>query len=858
MVDLILDILYSIENFFTSSLGIFVFYIIASMAAAIVLLFVLRKIVHFWMSKMDDFQMVTLLLRVPKEDMSKDNQSAMPSQRRETVHQRISVAEVWYSALGGLKAQRGLLYWWLGRNDHFSLEMVADKDQLISFYAVIPRYMQRFFEQQFQAQYEDAVIEEVDDYNIFEPDNTVMGAQLHLKKRDLFPIVTYERMENDPLNALTNALSKFEKFEGGSIQFIMRSSHPRWHRKPNLVAAKMHQGKKIRQAIYEVYGNLLFRAWSFFRRVILQRKRKAEKGIDVITEREYRLSPQEEETVKAIEEKSTHAGFDINVRVLVSARSKEIAEFKMQNILQAFTQYASYDFLNAFDYPKLRTDTKFINNFIYRNFEEKNSFILGVKEMTSLYHMPLTTTETPNIRWLLSKKAPPPFNMPKEGTILGEVVYRGVSIPVKIKRDDRRRHIYVIGQTGSGKSVLLSSLAIQDIQNGEGVGIIDPHGDLVEDVLPHIPKERADDVVVFNPSDIERPMGLNMLEADSDELRDFAVQEMVAIFYKLFGEEMIGPMFEHYMRNAMLALMEDKEAGATLIEVPRMFTDDKFRKDKLKKVQNLIVKNFWEQEYEQSQAGQQAADMLSYVISKIGRFLTNDMMRNIVGQDKSGFNFRDIMDNQKILLVNLSKGKVGEVNSNLLGLIMVSKLQMAAMSRADMTREQRKDFYLYIDEFQNYTTDSIAVILSEARKYKLSLVLAHQYISQLVKEQDTSIRDAVFGNIGTKAAFRIGVEDAETMGKEFAPIFDENDVINVEKYTANIKLLIDNTASRPFNMKTILPNPGDAKIGEKLKQLSRLKYGRDRAIVEAEVKERGQLDKIAGSDTNLAGPDSFL
>ncbi len=332
---------------------------------------------------------------------------------------------------------------------------------------------------------------------------------------------------------------------------------------------------------------------------------------------------------------------------------------------------------------------------------------------------------------------------------------------------------------------------------------------------------------------------------------------MVAIFYKLFGQEMIGPMFEHYMRNAMLALMDDKEAGATLIEIPRMFTDKKFRKEKLKFVKNLIVRNFWQQEYEQSQAGQQAADMLSYVISKIGRFLTNDMMRNIVGQARSGFNLRDIMDNQKILLVNLSKGAIGEVNSSLLGLIMVSKIQMAAMARTDIPKEQRKDFYCYIDEFQNYTTDSIAIILSEARKYRLNMILAHQYIGQLVKDNNTQIRDAVFGNVGTKVAFRIGVEDAEMIAKELAPIFDENDVINVEKYTANIKLLIDNTTCRPFNMKTILPPAANRALAEQLKQLSRLKYGRDKAIVEAEVIERGQLDKLGGG-AEMTAPDAFF
>lgn len=857
MEDVFLDYFYLIGSYISFSFGLFVGYIIISFFILIVAFSFIRRLAHQWMSKLDNFQKVTLLLKVPKEDLKTGNQD-MASQRRETLHQRISIADNLYATLGGLKAQRGFLYWLLGRNDHFALEIVADKDQLISFYAVVPRYLQRFFEQNFQAQYEDAVIEEANDYNIFEPDNTVIGAQLTLKKKFIFPILSYDKMENDPLNALTNVLSKFDKQEGAAIQFILRSARPEWHRYPSHVAAVMQQGKKLHQAIYEVFGNPILHFGTFIRRFVLQRKKKMEKGIDVITEKEYRLSPMEEEIVKSLEDKTSHAGFDVNIRVIVSARSKEIAEFKLQNILSSFTQYASYEYLNSFSYPKFRADDKFIRQYIYREFDEKKSLLLNTKEMTSLFHMPISTTETPNIRWLLSKKAAPPFNMPKEGVILGEVIYRGISIPVKMKRADRRRHAYIIGQTGSGKSVLLSSMAIQDIQNGEGICIIDPHGDLVEDVLPHVPKERADDVIIFTPADIERPIGLNMLEAENEEQRDFAVQEMVAIFYKLFGQEMIGPMFEHYMRNAMLALMEDKEAGATLIEIPRMFTDAKFRRDKLKKVKNLIVKNFWEQEYEQSQAGQQAADMLSYVISKIGRFLTNDMMRNIIGQSFSGFNLRHIMDNQKILLVNLSKGTVGEVNSNLLGLIMVSKIQMAAMARAVIPKEQRKDFYLYIDEFQNYTTDSIATILSEARKYKLNMILAHQYISQLVKQQDTSIRDAVFGNAGTKVAFRIGVEDAEMMAKEFAPVFDENDVINVDKYTANIKLLIDNTASRPFNMRTIMPNPGSLDIADKLKQLSRLKYGRDRAIVEAEIKERGQLDKLGAGKHNAAPADSFF
>lgn len=829
-------------------------YLAFSFLFILIILSILRWWLHGQFKQPAAFRKVILLITVPKEEIKAEERERF-AQRRETIAQRISVADLMYTALASLRLPRGFKSFLFGRHDTFALELVADKEGLVSFYAAVPQYMQRYFEQQVHAQYPAAHIEKVEDYNIFTPQGIVIGASLTLQKKFIFPILTYDKMENDPLNALTNVLSKFEKHEGAAIQFVLRTASPGWHYIPAKVATVIQQGKKLKQALREVTANPILRALRYTSREVFKRYRKQEMGMDIKTERPYQLSPMEQEVVKSLEDKATHAGFGVNIRVVVSALDKNTAEFKLNNILSAFGQFTGFEYLNSFSAAKPTTSRKLIHDFIYRHFDAKKAILLNVKEMSSLWHLPLPTTETPNIRWLMAKKAPPPVNMPKDGLLLGEVVYRGMKIPVRIKREDRRRHIYIIGQTGSGKSVLMTNMAIQDIQNGEGVCVIDPHGDLIQDILPNVPKNRIDDIVYFNPADIERPMGLNMLEYETQEQKDFAVQEMVAIFYKLFGTEMIGPMFEHYMRNAMLALMEDKETGATIVEIPRMFTDKPFRRAKLKKVENLIVRNFWEQEYEQSQAGQMAADMLSYVISKIGRFITNDMMRNIIGQVKSGFNLREVMDQQKIILVNLSKGQVGEVNSSLLGLVMVSKIQMAAMARAVIPQEKRKDFYLYIDEFQNYTTDSIATILSEARKYRLNLILAHQYIGQLVVGQDTKIRDAVFGNAGTKIAFRIGVEDAEIMAKEYAPVFDENDVINVEKFTANLKLLIDNTASRPFNMRTFPAPKGNPEIAKAIKELSRLKYGRDRAIVEAEIKERSKLGELGGG--GLTGPDSF-
>jgi type IV secretory pathway TraG/TraD family ATPase VirD4 len=422
-----------------------------------------------------------------------------------------------------------------------------------------------------------------------------------------------------------------------------------------------------------------------------------------------------------------------------------------------------------------------------------------------------------------------------------------------MKRADRRRHLYTIGKSGSGKTTMIQNMAVQDIQNGEGVCIIDPHGDFAEYVLQHVPKERAEDVIYFNPADIERPIGLNMLEVKTEEQKDFATQEMISIFYKMVTDpSMIGPMFEHTMRNVMLTLMADDETPGTLAEVPRILTDDTYVAKWKKKLKDPMVIAYWDKEMAKT-SDFHKSEMLGYLISKVGRFVENEMVRNIIGQSHSGFTFREVMDNKKILIVNLAKGLVGEINANLLGMIIVSKLQMAALERASIPEELRYDFFLYIDEFQNFITDSIATILSEARKYRLELIIAHQYMKQLEDNKGkTSVRDAVIGNAGTLVSFRIGIEDAEVLAKEFAPVFGAYDLINVEQYTAYTKLLIDNTASKPFNMQIYPPQPGNKELAAAIKELSRLKYGRPRAQVTAEIMERAQLGVSKPTGTELS------
>ncbi|MCD4760347.1 type IV secretion system DNA-binding domain-containing protein, partial [bacterium] len=540
--------------------------------------------------------------------------------------------------------------------------------------------------------------------------------------------------------------------------------------------------------------------------------------------------------------KTSKSGFDTNIRIITSAPNAERANIILSDLLNSYNQYNIYEFGNSFYSKTPKKIGKFIDHFIYRHFVPQNRMLLNAEEMTSVIHMPLPTTETPNINWLEAVKAPPPPNMPQEGIILGKNTFRGKETLVRIKQDDRRRHMYEIGQTGTGKSVFLESLAIQDINEGRGVCVLDPHGDLAEKILAHVPKERAEDVIYFDPADTARPMGMNMMEFETEEQKSFVINEMIAIFDKLYDLKATGgPMFEQYMRNAMMLVMDDKESGATLLEIPRVLADEQYRKMKLSKVKNFLVKDFWEKEAQKAGGEASLANMVPYITSKLTPFISNDIIRPIISQQKSAFNFRQAMDENKIILINLSKGKIGDMNSNLLGMVIIGKILYAALSRVDLPEEKRSDFYLYIDEFQNYITDSISVILSEARKYKLNLILAHQFIAQLTKNNDTTIRDAVFGNVGTIISYRIGVEDSEVIAKQMAPTVTEYDLINMPKYTCYIKLLIDNQNPPAFNFMPILSEKGNYELAKAIKELSRLKYGRDRTVVENEIKQRIKL-----------------
>ena len=751
--------------------------------------------------------------------------------------EEISKMEQFYTSLSGLTKRRWLFF--KERiNLSFEISVSAEGDQ-ITFYVAFPRRLKDLVEKQIHSFFPAAHLEPIDGYNIFYPKNAVAGSYLKLKKPDFYPIRTYQYLETDPLHNITNVFSKLgKKKEGAAMQVIFHKSKHDWNFKGEKIAQRMQQGKRLKTAVKgdSILGKILKGVGREFVRAIFSRKDEPER--DPFEEEQVSLTPEEQEIIKQLENKSNKIKFDVNVRLLASAPTKERAEAILETLENAFIQFDGGK-LNKF--RVIRDTSKnainLTNDFIFRTFRRGHKMILSTEELASIFHLPIFTTETPKINLLKAKTAPPPNNLPKEGLLLGYNDFRGVKTEIRISDDDRRRHLYIIGQTGTGKSTFIEEMAKQDAQNKKGLCIIDPHGDLIDHVMGSIPKERAEDVIYFDPADTERPFGLNMMEYDEKypEQKTFVINEMISIFDKLYDlKQTGGPMFEQYMRNAMLLVMDSPELGSTLMEVPRVFRDPEFRKEKLKRCKDLTVVDFWEKEAEKAGGDASMENIAPYITSKLTSFISNDMMRPIIAQQESTINFREVMDKEKILLINLSKGRIGEMNSKLLGLIVVGKLLMAALSRVDIPEKERKDFYLYIDEFQNFTTDSISQILAEARKYRLDLIIAHQFIGQLSEE----ISKAVFGNVGSMTAFRVGSEDAEFLEKQFLPTFDANDLMNLDNYQCYAKLLVNNQVTEPFNMKTYPPTPGNEELKEAFKQLSRLKYGRDREIVEEEIMAR--------------------
>ncbi len=767
------------------------------------------------------------------------------NEKQEMWKEEIGAMEQLLTSLSTLKERGGIMHRLLYDNPYISFEIAnSSKDEEIIFFVAIPKKFTESVEKQINSFFPNASLEKSKDFNVFAPGSFTQAAVLKLRRKYVFPIRTYENLEVDPLNAITNALSKLDTVEeGAAIQLVIKPASPGWRSSGRSIAHKMQQGKRLKDIHSNSYAMKVGKeiGSTFYDTVVKTKKDES----NPLGSKTVQLTPEEQEMVKGLEQKASKTGFKVNIRLIASAKTDERAQQILAQLENAFSQYENAD-INCFQVKSRIKGKDIAYDFIFRNFIEEQAMILNTEEIASIFHLPISATETPKIKWLKANSAPPPLNIPQEGIKLGFNKYRGIETVIRISDSDRRRHIYAIGQTGVGKSNFLQEMAKQDAREGKGFCFIDPHGDAIEDILTAIPKERAEDVIIFNPADVERPFGLNMMEYDPahPEQKTFVINEMIGIFDQLYDLKTTGgPMFEQYMRNAMLLVMEDPESGSTLMEIPKVLADEEFRRMKLSRCHNPVVVDFWTKEAEKAGGEAALANMVPYITSKLTTFISNDMMRPIIAQQKSTINFRDIMDNKKILLINLAKGRIGEINARLLGMVIVGKILMNALSRVDVPEENRTDFYLYMDEFQNVTTSSIAQILSEARKYRLCLILAHQFIGQLKEE----ISKAVFGNVGSMLSFRVGPEDAEFLEKQFLPTFTANDLVNVDNYNCFARILINNVLTKPFNMQTYPPTKGDQNVANALKELSRLKHGRDKDIVNREIMERTKMKPFVNS-----------
>jgi hypothetical protein len=773
------------NNFITSVSAFFVNLFLWVGMIALVLMLGYLFLQWFKHRKRESYSLdfVTLLVRLPKDNEVK-----------------IDAAEQMFAGLYSLKQQG--FFSFLKPEEIISFEIVGLKEE-IAFYISCPRKIRDLVEKQIHGAYPFAEIKETDEVNIFSEKGRVAFASLKLKENYSLPLKTYKDLPTDGLSLITSAFSKMGEGEGAILQILIRPEGNRWHKKG---------------------------------RNYIKNEKKREADPQKAT---YGHDPKEMEAVTTKVEKP---GFRVSLRIVVSSSQEATARSHLNNIVGAFSQFTSA--YNQLWRARFYVKYLFMIDFIYRYMPLFNigASILNTEELATIFHFPNKTVETHHIKWLRAKNAPAPHQVPNEGLFLGKSLYRGEVRDVHMLLKDRQRHMYIIGKTGTGKSEFLKEMIMQDIIKGEGVCAIDPHGEFVEEVLQLLPPERAEDVIYFNPSDLTRPMGLNMMEADSEEQKHFVVSSIIGLMYKLYDPHrtgIIGPRFEHAIRNAMLTIMSKE--GSTFIELVRALTDQKFVEELLPYVKDPVVKRYWTDQIAQT-SDFHKSEVLDYIVSKFGRFVTNKTMRNIIGQPKSAFNFRQAMDEKKIILCNLSKGILGEEDAKFLGLILVPKVLTAAMSRQNVPMDQRTDFFLYVDEFQNYATEDFATILSEARKYKLNLIVANQFIGQI----DEEVKNAVFGNVGTIISFRIGVTDANFLQHEFTPVFNETDLVNVEKYHVYIKTIVNNEPISAFSMS--LEKDMDAikaqmnpKLAEMIKQLSRLKYGKDREVIEAEISVRARL-----------------
>ena len=771
-------------------------------------------------------KMVHLHIHLPPSSTDLESGGSSRDQR-DLTDEILSQAQVMYSIIAstvysGLKAR-------IFGQRHLSFEIVA-KDGLIYYYAVVPMSLIDIIKQAISTAYPSARIEEVDGKNIFQESanyDSICGGEFTLRKESAYPILTYQESKQDVSRSLLNALSASKQGDGVAIQILIRPAEEAWVDVAINTTKAIKEGKKNSSkgaGIGYKPGELLEVLW---KPPQSSEQKDDYKGPDEV----------DRAVIEAIENKIRYPGFETLVRVVVSSETSSRSQSILQNIIASFALLNSAN-LNGFKYNQSKDIDGLVTAYIMRFFPQKiKDNILNSVELATLFHLPSQKDiPTSQIKRQATKQVDGPTDLVDDGLLLGYNEFRGVKKPIRLSAKDRLRHTYFIGQTGTGKSGLLENLAYQDIMDGKGFAFVDPHGDSVERLLGMIPRNRVEDVIYFNPSDVENPIGLNLFEFENEDQKDFLIQECIQMLYGLYDPGhtgIMGPRFETWFRNAALALMADPN-GSSFIDVPKMFSDPDFMNYKMQFVTDVTVRDFWLKEMAMMPESAKG-EILGWFASKFGAFLSNEMMRNIIGQTKSGFNMREIMDNNKILLINLSKGRTGELNSKLLGMMFVMKFQAAAMSRADMPEAERKEFCLYVDEFQNFATESFESILSEARKYKLNLIVANQFMTQLTEK----IREAIIGNVGTIIAGRIGITDAQILEKRFLPVFNAEDLTRLPNYQTITTVMIKNTPSSPFSM-NLLPPVGDSSeaVRDAIKRLSAARFGQSRAMIDVEIAKR--------------------
>lgn len=765
-------------------------------------------------------KLVPLLLKIPPRETNDERRDI-----REAVKENISKAEGIFRLLSGIASKKSRLY---GQR-YVAFEVVADAKQ-IYFYTAVPAVLLEPVKRAITSGYPGIQIEQAEEVNFFSKTSKiggVSGGEFVLQKSSFYPINTYQLSEQDAFAAVLSSISRLTDTDGASIQIMLRPADKQWLKKARR-ATKMIINPDKKYGAEKAIGMAGDIAKAPFRSESSDDKSKDTKQPDAIDQKKIEL----------IEEKSKYPVFETMIRVIASSDNPGGAKSIIDSIKLGFAQLTLNN-SNGFKFEEAEDIEQFTTDYIFRYFPvNKKKNVLNSVELATIFHLPSESMEmAAQVERKGMKEIPAPADINQEGLILGTNIYQGDEQIIRLGEEDRRRHFYIIGQTGTGKSLFLRNCIVQDMYAGKGLAFIDPHGDTAEELMAMVPPERVKDVVYFNPGDAEFPMGWNIMEFDPNhpEQKDFLVQEAISMLYKIYDpnrQGFMGPRFEAWFRNAALTVMADPEGG-TFIEIPKVFTDDEYLKKKFKHVKDPVIQDFWTGEMAQTDAHSKS-EMLGWFVSKFGAFANNEIMRNIVGQKKSAFNLREMMDEGKILFVNLSKGLLGDINSQLLGIMFIIKFQVAAMSRADLPKSQRKDFSVYIDEFQNYSTDSIATILSEARKYNLSLIMANQFISQL----DEKVRDSVFGNVGSMISFRVGPDDAEYLVKQFEPSFDANDLVNIPNHYCAAKIMNKGFPTAPFSMKEIMPPLGKEKteLLDSMRDVSRKNYAKPKAEVNAEIK----------------------